>query len=65
MLYDGKDLLCTAGGHVDDFIFTWKQEDARAQKAMEKMQKSFPWGEWIDDEFVQCGVEIKVTKDEV
>ena len=52
-------LLCTAGGHVDDFVFGCNGKEPEALKAMNEMKASFPWGEWRHDRFVQCGVECK------
>ena len=50
-------------GHVDDFLFGGKAEDAGWQHILQQIQHRFKWGDWDKDNFVQCGVQITRTKD--
>ena len=50
-------------GHVDDFLFGGKAEDAGWQHILQQIQHRFKWGDWDKDSFVQCGVQITRTKD--
>ena len=46
-------------GHVDDFMFAGITGDGLWDNKVEEIKQRFKWGEWLEDEFVQCGVKIK------
>ena len=46
-------------GHVDDFTFAGVTGDGLWDSKVEEIKQRFKWGEWLEDEFVQCGVKIK------
>ena len=48
-------------GHVDDFLFGGRDDDAEWQAILQKIQDRFKWGDWEKDTFVQCGVLIETT----
>ncbi|CAE7660472.1 RE1, partial [Symbiodinium sp. CCMP2456] len=48
-------------GHVDDFLFSGSADDAEWQALLEKIRQRFKWGDWEQDKFVQCGVQVERT----
>ncbi|CAE7675497.1 GIP [Symbiodinium sp. CCMP2592] len=50
-------------GHVDDFLFGGSEEDQGWQKIIRLIKEKFRWGDWDQDKFVQCGVQIETTSD--
>jgi len=49
-----------AGGHVDDFLISVRRNCKRSDAALQQLREAVPWGEFVEDHFVQCGVEIAV-----
>ena len=45
-------------GHVDDFLFGGSKEDQGWLQILDKIKQRFKWGDWDQDSFVQCGVQI-------
>ena len=50
-------------GHVDDFIFAGSDTDREWQELLAKIRAHFKWGDWDEDNFTQCGVQVETTKD--
>ncbi|CAE7470144.1 RE1 [Symbiodinium sp. CCMP2592] len=50
-------------GHVDDFLFGGSEEDQGWQEIIRLIKEKFRWGDWDQDKFVQCGVQIETTSD--
>ena len=50
-------------GHVDDFMFAGNPEDPRWKEICKCIQERFRWGEWENNNFVQCGVTIQRQTD--
>ena len=50
-------------GHVDDFIFAGSSTDKEWHDILEKIKSHFKWGDWDEDSFTQCGVQVETTKD--
>eukprot|EP00439_Symbiodinium_sp_Y106_P070844 s93_g12.t1 len=48
-------------GHVDDFLFSGGADDQGWQEILKKIQQRFKWGDWDQDKFVQCGVQVERT----
>ena len=48
-------------GHVDDFLFGGSDQDMEWQSVLEKIRAKFKWGDWEQDVFTQCGVQIQQT----
>jgi hypothetical protein len=48
-------------GHVDDLIFAGSKTDKHWLDMLEQIKKKFKWGDWDQDNFVQCGVQVKTT----
>ena len=46
-------------GHVDDFIFSGDDVDKGWAEQLRKIREKFKWGDWDQDRFVQCGVQIE------
>ena len=46
-------------GHVDDFLFAGCAKDQQWQDILKKVQERFKWGDWEQDNFVQCGVKVE------
>ena len=45
-------------GHVDDFLFSGAETDKEWQAILQAIQNRFKWGDWEDNSFVQCGVQV-------
>ena len=45
-------------GHVDDFLFGGREDDAEWQEILRQIKEKFRWSDWEQGRFVQCGVEI-------
>ena len=45
--------------HVDDFLFAGHDQDQGWQKILEQVKQRFHWGDWEQDDFVQCGVRVQ------
>ena len=50
-------------GHVDDFLFAGCAKDQQWQDILKKVQERFKWGDWEQDNFVQCGVKVERVKE--
>ena len=50
-------------GHVDDFVFIGNPQDEYWQRAKKSIQEAFRWGEFEEDKFTQCGVQISRQPD--
>ncbi|OLP88362.1 Copia protein [Symbiodinium microadriaticum] len=50
-------------GHVDDFLFSGRADDVQWQALLEKIRQRFKWGDWDQDKFVQCGVQVERTSE--
>ena len=50
-------------GHVDDFLFGGSDEDRGWQEIIRLIKERFKWGDWDQDRFVQCGVQIETTSE--
>ncbi|CAE7653027.1 RE1 [Symbiodinium sp. CCMP2592] len=48
-------------GHVDDFLFAGADDDPEWQAILQKIKERFKWGDWEQDDFIQCGVRIQQT----
>ena len=48
-------------GHVDDFLFSGGPQDQGWQDILNKIRLQFKWGDWEQDRFVQCGVQVERT----
>ncbi|OLP95920.1 Copia protein [Symbiodinium microadriaticum] len=48
-------------GHVDDFLFSGGSGDRGWQAILDKIKQQFKWGDWEQDRFVQCGVQVEKT----
>ncbi|CAE7738557.1 RE1 [Symbiodinium sp. CCMP2456] len=48
-------------GHVDDFLFAGADHDQGWQDILQKIKSRFKWGDWEQDDFIQCGVRIQQT----
>ena len=46
-------------GHVDDFMFGGADSDAGWQEIIRRIKERFRWGDWDQDSFTQCGVQIE------
>ncbi|CAE7317363.1 RE1 [Symbiodinium sp. CCMP2456] len=50
-------------GHVDDFLFSGAEDDKEWQEILQAIRTRFKWGDWEDNTFVQCGVQVtRVTE---
>ena len=45
-------------GHVDDFLFSGNSLDADWARIIQEIKSRFQWGDWEQDNFVQCGVRV-------
>ena len=45
-------------GHVDDFMFGGREDDKGWQHILQLIKDRFKWGDWEEDHFTQCGVQI-------
>ncbi|CAE7028497.1 RE1 [Symbiodinium sp. CCMP2592] len=45
-------------GHVDDFMFGGRDDDQGWQQVLQLIKERFKWGDWDQDHFTQCGVQI-------
>ena len=59
----GGKLRGMVSGHVDDFMFSGRQDDAEWQKILKSIQERFRWSDWESEHFVQCGVKIDKVAD--
>ncbi|OLQ01621.1 hypothetical protein AK812_SmicGene15624 [Symbiodinium microadriaticum] len=48
-------------GHVDDFLFGGSEQDVAWQAILDKIKAKFRWGDWEEDQLMQCGVQITQT----
>ena len=48
-------------GHVDDFLFGGLTQDKEWQDIITQIKQKFKWGDWDQDNFTQCGVQIRRT----
>ena len=48
-------------GHVDDFLFSGREDDAGWQEIISNIKQRFKWGDWDHGTFVQCGVQVEQT----
>ena len=46
-------------GHVDDFLFSGSDEDPVWIKTIEQIKQQYRWGDWEQDRFTQCGVQVE------
>ena len=46
-------------GHVDDFLFGGRAQDAAWEAIKKKIRERFKWGQWESKRFCQCGVLIE------
>ena len=53
-----RGIIC---GHVDDFLFAGSETDQAWQAILQKIKERFKWGDWEQDDFIQCGVRIQQT----
>ena len=58
-----NDVVALISGHVDDFLFTGREESQLWQEKQQRIKQRFQWQEWEVDEFVQCGVKVRRTSD--
>ena len=59
---DGK-LRGMVSGHVDDFMFSGRQDDVEWQAILKNIQERFRWSDWESEHFIQCGVKIDKVAD--
>ena len=45
-------------GHVDDFLFSGREDDKEWQAVLQQIRDKFRWGDWDTGQFVQCGVQV-------
>ncbi|OLP84749.1 Copia protein [Symbiodinium microadriaticum] len=57
----GGHLRGMISGHVDDFLFSGSAEDKGWQEILSRIRLQFKWGDWEQDRFVQCGVQVERT----
>eukprot|EP00435_Cladocopium_sp_Y103_P041871 s1760_g11.t1 len=50
-------------GHVDDFLFSGRDDDPVWQTLLKKIQEQYKWSEWESGKFVQCGVLVQQHDD--
>lgn len=50
-------------GHVDDFIFVGHPQDEVWGRVKRQIQDAFRWGEFEENKFTQCGVQIERQQD--
>ncbi|CAE7496334.1 RE1 [Symbiodinium sp. CCMP2592] len=60
---DAWSIKMLVTGHVDDFLFGGSEEDQGWQEIIRLIKEKFRWGDWDQDKFVQCGVQIETTSD--
>ena len=53
-----NELRGMISGHVDDFLFAGREDDAEWQAIIARIKEKFKWGDWDSGQFVQCGVLI-------
>ena len=46
-------------GHVDDFLFSGCEDNPQWRHIIEQIKLQFKWGDWEQDSFTQCGVQIQ------
>ncbi|CAE7205304.1 RE1 [Symbiodinium sp. CCMP2592] len=49
-------------GHVDDFLFSGNEDNPRWNEIVRKIKERFHWGDWVCNEFIQCGVKVSKTE---
>lgn len=54
--------IALISGHVDDFLFTGLENNETWRLAKQSILDRFKWQPWEQDDFVQCGVRVKRTK---
>ncbi|CAE7378923.1 RE1, partial [Symbiodinium pilosum] len=60
---EGSKVISLISGHVDDFLFTGREDCATWNLLREQIQKQFEWQEWEKDNFTQCGVRVQRQPD--
>ena len=60
---EGTRVISLISGHVDDFLFTGREDCATWNRLKEQIQKQFEWQEWEKDNFTQCGVRVQRQPD--
>ncbi|CAE7773878.1 RE2 [Symbiodinium pilosum] len=60
---EGSKVISLISGHVDDFLFTGREDCATWNRLKEQIQKQFEWQEWEKDDFTQCGVRVQRQPD--
>ena len=63
VLYEDGILKGLIIGHVDDFLFAGRKGEETWDEKCRLIRGRFKWGEWLENEFVQCGVKIRRDKD--
>ena len=53
------ELRGAISGHVDDFLFCGKQDDATWEAKLQAIRDHFKWGDWEEGRFTQCGVVVE------
>ena len=53
------ELRGVISGHVDDFLFAGGSQDKEWQEILRKIRERFQWGDWEQDNFIQCGVKVE------
>ena len=61
VLFEHDELKGLVVGHVDDFLFAGRKGEATWEDKCRQIRARFKWGEWLENEFVQCGVKIRRT----
>ena len=56
---EGTRVISLISGHVDDFLFTGREDCATWSHLKEQIQKQFEWQEWEKNNFTQCGVRVQ------
>ena len=61
-LTENGETIALISGHVDDFLFTGREDSQKWQDIKQGIKKRFQWQEWEQGDFVQCGVRIQEEK---
>ena len=63
ILVRGGELRGIISGHVDDFLFSGREDDPLWQEACNAIRKEFKWSDWEEGTFTQCGVLVEMHAD--
>lgn len=50
-------------GHVDDFIFSGRDEDPIWTAVVKSIKDEYKWSDWEESSFIQCGVKVEQLPD--